>query len=143
MRHEPRRIEYCNGLARIHLIREHAQLHYLVISGTPTSLRCLSDSSIFSNTSILMDAKLCMDFSSGAAGLPHPLRRFLPCQCCGHAPQRKRRDVAFLHSLPGLTSSPCLFWPRLSANVTRFESRSSVFISFALEPEPKPEDPPS
>ena len=45
------------------------------------------------------------------------------------------------------TSSTCLFWPRLSATLTRFTSRSSVFVSLALEPTPdrvpEPDDPPT
>ena len=69
MRHKPRRIEYCCGLARIQL------MHNSMISSSlrpSTPLNCLSNSSIFSNTSVLLDANLFMDCStvnicSGAA----------------------------------------------------------------------------
>ena len=54
---------------------------------------------------------------------------------CVQAPQQKHQDVVFLFHCQ-FFHVPLAFSPRLSANLTRFVSRSFVFVSLALEPTP-------
>ena len=120
-------------------------------SMTSSSLRSstihsgLSDSSIFSNTSVLLCTKLFMDCSLasskmficwGAASAASPTTSSTLHVLCAGTSTSASRCCSSAFAANSSTSSPCHFWPRLPVNLTRFVSRSSVFVSLALEPTP-------
>ena len=105
----------------------------------------LSDSSIFSNTSVLLDARLFMHCSyaqrkmficSGAASAASPTTSSTLHVLWSGTSTSAYSCCSSAFAASSSTSSPCLFWPRLSATLTRFASRSSVSISLALEHPP-------
>ena len=102
----------------------------------------------FTNTSVLLDARLFMHCSSAhskmficscaasAASAAGDASSTLQNLCAGTSTSASRCcSSAFVTN--SSTSSPCLFWPRLSAVSTRFAPRSSsVFVSPALDTDP-------
>ena len=107
-------------------------MHKSMISSSlrPSTMQSgLSDSSIFTNTSVFLCAKLFI--CSGTASVASPTTSStLHVLWAGHL------NIGIKMLLFRFRCQPCLFWPQLSVSLTRFVSRSSVFVSFALEPDP-------
>ena len=91
-----------------------------------TPWHCLSDPSIFSNTSVLLNTK-------AVHGLVFRVHLLWRCGCrylkvlWPRTSTSASRCCSSAFASSSSTSSPCRLWPGLSANFTRFESRSSVF----------------
>ena len=109
-----------------------------------------------SRTPVLLGVKLFMHCSSkqskmficsGAASAASPTTSSTLHVLCANTSTYASRCYSSASAANSSTSSPCLYWPGLSVNLTRFVSRSSVFVSLALEPAPdrvpEPDDPPN
>ena len=121
----------------VHAFNSFESMHNSMISSSLRSSTIqsgLSDSSIFSNTSVLLCAMLFI--CSGAASAASPTMSSTLHVFWAGTSTSTSRCCSSAFAASSSTSSPCLFWPRLSVNLTRFVSRSSVFVSFALEPDP-------
>ena len=111
--------ECCCSLTRIQLIREYAQLHDLVIVE-------IFDHAKWSEWFFDLLEHFCLALHETVHLFAPTTSSTLHVLWAGTSTSASRCCSSAL-AAGSSTSSPCLFWPRLSVILTRFVSRSSVF----------------